>query len=230
MSVYNCNRHFSSHCSKTALSSSAMTASVSFILARLLTAPLRKALLFASNVSCDVFSALSASLFASSSIADQMHQFPTTSACWLQFACNSLALRFHVCFNERCTLYLKYCYAYWLLLNNVKCWHRLPMKQLHTQDYLTFGGGRDANLWDHSDPVYPSCIIWSDSYWADMLTSEIIVSLFTDIVHEIITCQATCNTNSRLSRWGSKSQAISSFFTCLNIPGFFQVSWNSRLL
>jgi len=39
--------------------------------------------------------------------------------------------------------------------------------------------GRDANLWDHSDPVYPTCIIWSDSYWADILTSEII--LFTDI-------------------------------------------------
>jgi len=86
---------------------------------------------------------------------------------------------------------------------------------------LTFGGGRDANLSDHSDPVYPSCIIWSDSYWADILSSEIIVILFTDIARETITCQSTCNTNSRFSRWGFKSQAISRFFTWLNILGFF---------
>jgi len=83
-----------------------MTASVSFITARLLTASLRKALLFASNVSCDVFSALSASLFASSSIADASisnHLRLLTSSC------SSLALRFYVCFNERRTIYLKYC-------------------------------------------------------------------------------------------------------------------------
>jgi len=58
-----------------------------------------------------------------------------------------------------------------------------------------------------------------------MLTSEIIVILFTDIAHEIITCQATCNTSSRFSRFGFKFKAISRFFnTFWNIPGSFQVS------
>jgi len=128
MSVYKCNRHCPSHCSKTAFSCSAMTASVSFISARLLIAHLRKALLFASNGSCDVFSALSASLFVSSSIADASI---SNRRRLLTSSCSLLALRFHVCFNERCTIYLKYCYAYWLLLNNGKCWHRLPMTQLH---------------------------------------------------------------------------------------------------
>jgi len=50
------------------------------------------------------------------------------------------------------------------------------------------------------------------------------------IAREIITCQATCNTNSRFSRWGSKSQAIPRFFYLFKysklFPGFleFQVA------
>jgi len=47
---------------------------------------------------------------------------------------------------------------------------------------LTFAEGRHANLSDHSDPVYPSCIIiWADIYWAEMLTSEIIAILFSQV-------------------------------------------------
>jgi len=127
MSVYNCNRHSPSHCCKTAFS-------FSFISARLLTAPLHKALPFASNASCDVFSALSASFFASRSIAGASISIRRRL---LTSSYSSLAPCFHVCFNERCTIYLKYCYAYWLLLNNGKCWHLLPMTQLHTQDYFS---------------------------------------------------------------------------------------------
>jgi len=93
MRVYNCNHHCLSHCNKTAFLCSAMTASTCFISARLLTAPLHKALLFASNVSCDVFSALFASRFiADASISNRR--------LLLASSYSSLALLFHVCFNE----------------------------------------------------------------------------------------------------------------------------------
>jgi len=203
MSVYNCNYHCPS---QTAFLCSAITASISFISVRLLTAPLCKALLFASNVSCDVFSALSACLFASSSIADASI---SKCLCLLTSSCNSRALRF--------------CCEMLALFTHDAITHPGLFR-------LTFGGGRDANLWDHSDPVYPSCIIWSDSYSADMLTYEIIVILFTDIAHEIITCQRLATQSPGFPGEVLNPRSFPGFFTSLNIPGFFQVSWSSRLL
>jgi len=65
----------------------------------------------------------------------QMRQFPTTSGCRLALAVHWLCVFMFVSMNAA-QYNLKYCYAQWLLLNNGKFWHRLPMTQLNTQNYF----------------------------------------------------------------------------------------------
>jgi len=101
--------------------------------------------------------------------------------------------------------------AHFTDLEKMEAWVKLVMFHNYLSWHLL---GRDANLWDHRWCL-PKLNYLVESYWADMLSSEIIVILYTDIACEIITCQATCNTNSMFSRSGSKSQVISMFcFTC----------------
>jgi len=112
----------------------------------------------------------------------------------LTSSCSSLALRFHVCFKGRYTIYLKYSYAYWLLLNNGKCWHILPKTQLHTQDYFGwYNPSSDIIPPGHNPPWFtrghyperfcPGGLCPGDNIRtpgeAEMLTYQITVILFT---------------------------------------------------